>query len=223
VILSHTILVKIGGLHIAFTHPALCCYVSRLRPLQALLHIKQDAHPSLPVETTVRLIIRPAICLPSNRHSRCSNAFLSHDLSATHELLWLTWAGRDTETNTFIAIQSLLLKAFLPFKPLTPPPAAALINSTSAEFSILLRLAKQGKPPRRFSLAEYQAPRPPLLLAWGGQGQALPGGLSFPQCPVCRITSALRNSALLIEKGKICTTCSSLQETGGVIRDAEIL
>lgn len=51
----------------------------------------------------------------------------------------------------------------------------------------------------------------------------LPEGSSFPQCPICGIISALRNSALAIEKGKICTTFSSLKETGGVIQDAESL
>lgn len=101
----------------------------------------------------VCLIVWPVICWPSNRHLRWTNAFLLHEISATHKLILLTLAGRDAETNTFITIQRLLLKAFSPFKPLIPPPAAVLINSTSAEFSILLWLVEHGKPPHSFSLA----------------------------------------------------------------------
>lgn len=102
--------------------------------------------------------------------------------------------------------------AFSPFKPLIPPSCCC---SQCAEFSILLWLLEQGKPPCRFPWLSLSPG-----CSWLGKAGRDP---AFLQSPVCTITSPLRNSALVIEKAKICTTYSSLQETGGVIQDAEIL
>lgn len=66
------------------------------------------------------------------------------------------------------------------------------------------------------------SPCHPLLLPAEGRADAAQGW-SFPQRSACRITSPLRNSALAIEKGKVCTTCSPLKETHGVIQDTQIL
>lgn len=65
------------------------------------------------------------------------------------------------------------------------------------------------------------SPCHPLLLPAEGRAGAAQGQ-SFPQRHACRITSPLRNSALAIEKGKVCTACSPLKETHGVIQDAQI-
>lgn len=104
--------------------------------------------------------------------------------------------------------------AFTPFKPLIPSPAAALGNPACwIQHPALAAGTREALA--QVPLAE---PQPQLLPAEEGRE-----GPSFLQSPVCTITSPLRNSALVIEKGKICTTYSSLQETGGVIQDAEIL
>lgn len=96
--------------------------------------------------------------------------------------------------------------AFSPLKPLSPL-LLLLSDTQAAEFSILL---EQGKPLRRL---------PWLSLSPGSSWLRQAGR----EPAFCTITSPLRNSALVIEKAKICTTYSSLQETGGVIQDAEIL
>lgn len=65
------------------------------------------------------------------------------------------------------------------------------------------------------------SPCHPLLLPAEGRAGAAQGQ-GFPQRHACRITSPLRNSALAIEKGKVCTACSPLKETHGVIQDTQI-
>lgn len=142
---------------------------------------------------------------------------VTQSISCTHKVVLFTLAGWDTETYIFIIIQRLLLKAFSPVKPLTPPPTAVLINSAPAEFSILLWLIEHRKPSHRFSPCISPSPSAPSTPRLRRVGE----GLSFLQCPICRTSSPLRNSALVIEKGKICTTCSSLKETSGVIQDVK--
>lgn len=103
---------------------------------------------------------------------------------------------------------------FSPFRALIPSPAAAL-RSLICWIQHPALAAGTREAPAQVPLAE---PQPRLLPAEEGRE-----GPSFLQSPVCTVTSPLRNSAPVIEKGKICTAYSSLQETGGVIQDARML
>lgn len=87
--------------------------------------------------------------------------------------------------------------AFPPFKPLISPPAAAFRNSVCWIQHPALAAGTR-EAPVQVPLAE---PQPRLLPPEEGRE-----GPSFLQSPVCTITSPLRNSALVIENAKICTT-----------------